>query len=125
MSSCEGVSCLYGSCVSWSPMARSSSLQPLASSCRALGNYLSYARTHGLERLSSRAGLACAPWALMDPSMVGAHRVTMPQFLPCMALWASSLWLTGLVISCSFSLCIWAYTVLPGRFLLARGIAQL
>jgi hypothetical protein len=44
-----------------------------------------------------------------------------PQSLPWMVLWASSLWLTGLVISCSFSLCIWAYTVLPGRFLPGRG----
>lgn len=49
----------------------------------------------------------------------------MPRILPCMVLWASSLWLTGLVISCSFSLCIWAYTVLPGRFLLARDTAPL
>lgn len=38
-----------------------------------------------------------------------------------MALCTSWLWLTGLVISCSFSLCIWAYTVLPGRFLRDRG----
>lgn len=48
----------------------------------------------------------------------------MPQLLPCMVLWVLSLWLTGLVISCSFSLCIWAYTVLPGRFLLVRDTAQ-
>ena len=40
---------------------------------------------------------------------------------PWMALCTPWLWLTGLVISCSFSLCIWAYTVLPGRFLQGRG----
>lgn len=40
---------------------------------------------------------------------------------PWVALRTPWLWLTGLVISCSFSLCIWAYTVLPGRFLQGRG----
>lgn len=43
---------------------------------------------------------------------------------PWGALWTPWLWLTGLVISCSFSLCICAYTVLPGRFLRGRGGAQ-
>lgn len=43
---------------------------------------------------------------------------------PWMTLWTPWPWLTGLVISCSFSLCIWAYTVLPGRFLRGRGGAQ-
>lgn len=43
---------------------------------------------------------------------------------PWMTLWTPWLWLTGLVISCSFSLCIWAYTVLPGRFLWGRGGAR-
>lgn len=43
---------------------------------------------------------------------------------PWVALGTPWLWLAGLVISCSFSLRIWAYTVLPGRFLRGRGGAQ-
>lgn len=46
VSSCEGASSLYGH-----PTARSStfSLQPLASSCTALGSYLSYDSLVGLD----------------------------------------------------------------------------
>lgn len=50
VSACEGASSLYGSYASWPPTVRSSifSLQPLASSCTALGTYLSYDSLAGL-----------------------------------------------------------------------------
>lgn len=73
------------------------------------------------------AGLAGGPWGAgrrvpgRALPRVCVSRSSSIKSSPCAVLWTPWLWLTGLVISCSFSLCIWAYTVLPGRFLQGRG----